>query len=266
MEKQPNTEYVLSLSYGKDSIACLEAIKLLGYPLDRILHSEVWATDTIPADLPIMTEFKRYADEVIYQRYGIKVEHIHATTKYGEKLTYEKQFYSIKKRGNNTNRNYGFPYSIGAWCTSRLKSDILNQYIKDNTKNVVQYLGIASDEPERIDRHTKPNIIPPLVDIKWTEDDCRQWCEENNLLSPIYVDSTRGGCWFCHNQGADQLRLLRKQHPELWNILLKWDTDSPIPFKSTGRTVHDYDKRFQMEDDGLIHAGNTKFRWKQIIS
>ena len=29
------TEYVLSLSYGKDSLACLEAIRLLGYPLDR---------------------------------------------------------------------------------------------------------------------------------------------------------------------------------------------------------------------------------------
>jgi hypothetical protein len=70
---------------------------LLGYPLDRIIHSEVWATDTIPADLPIMTEFKRYADEIIYQRYGIKVEHIHATTKHDEKLTYEKQFYSVKK-------------------------------------------------------------------------------------------------------------------------------------------------------------------------
>lgn len=42
-------QYVLSLSYGKDSLACLEAIKLLGLPLDRIIHAEVWATDTISA-------------------------------------------------------------------------------------------------------------------------------------------------------------------------------------------------------------------------
>lgn len=40
MERQPNTEYVLSLSYGKDSIACLEAIYQLGLPLDRIVHAE----------------------------------------------------------------------------------------------------------------------------------------------------------------------------------------------------------------------------------
>lgn len=76
MEREPNTEYILSLSYGKDSIACLEAIKKLGYPLDRIIHAEVWATDTIPADLPPMVEFKAYADKIIKEKYGIEVEHI----------------------------------------------------------------------------------------------------------------------------------------------------------------------------------------------
>lgn len=45
MQREPNTEYVLSLSYGKDSLACLGAIEELGWPLDRITHAEVWATD-----------------------------------------------------------------------------------------------------------------------------------------------------------------------------------------------------------------------------
>lgn len=71
-------QHILSLSYGKDSIACLEACKLLGYPIDRIIHAEVWATDTIPADLPPMVEFKKKADEIIKARYGITVEHISA--------------------------------------------------------------------------------------------------------------------------------------------------------------------------------------------
>lgn len=73
------TEYVLSLSYGKDSLACLEAIKLLGYPLDRIITAEVWATDTISADLPPMVDFKEKADKIIKERYGITVEHTSAT-------------------------------------------------------------------------------------------------------------------------------------------------------------------------------------------
>jgi len=81
MEREPNTQYILSLSYGKDSLACLDAIEKLGYPLDRIIHAEVWATDTIPADLPPMVEFKKKADEIIKARYGLTVEHICATRK-----------------------------------------------------------------------------------------------------------------------------------------------------------------------------------------
>lgn len=80
-EIDPNAVYVLSLSYGKDSLACLGAIEKLGLPLHRIVHAEVWATDTIPADLPPMVEFKVKADEIIERRWGIKVEHICATKK-----------------------------------------------------------------------------------------------------------------------------------------------------------------------------------------
>lgn len=85
MIREPNTEYVLSLSYGKDSLACLGAIQKLGYPLDRIIHAEVWATDTIPADLPPMIEFKKKADEIIKRTYGLEVEHICATSRERER-------------------------------------------------------------------------------------------------------------------------------------------------------------------------------------
>lgn len=93
-EREPGKEYILSLSYGKDSLACLGAIEQLGWPLDRIVHAEVWATDTIPADLPPMVEFKAKADEVIKERWGIEVEHVCAMRN-GEKITYEKLFYHV---------------------------------------------------------------------------------------------------------------------------------------------------------------------------
>lgn len=127
----------------------------------------------------------------------------------------------------------------------------------------MQYLGIAADEPERIARHTKPGFKLPLVEVGWDEAYCRQWCEEHDLLSPIYTNATRGGCWFCHNQGVDQLRLLRKEYPDLWSLLLKWDTDSPTTFKADGHTVHDYDLRFQFEDEGRVPKDRT-FRWKML--
>lgn len=270
MERQPNTQYILSLSYGKDSLACLEAINLLGLPLDRIVHAECYATDTIPADLPPMVDFKAKADQIILDRYGIKVEHICATREVErererERVTYEKVFYrTLYSKKHQREQIYGFPCTKGAWCNSRLKMAAIRQIPKsDGVTNIIQYLGIASDEPERIERHTKPNVVLPLVLAGWNEAYCRQWCEDNDLLSPIYSSSARGGCWFCHNQGVDQLRLLRRNYPELWKLLLKWDKDSPITFKPNGLTVHDFDKRFFYEDEGKVPA-DRRFKWRMV--
>jgi hypothetical protein len=120
MERDLNTEYILSLSYGKDSLACLGAIIQLGYPLDRIVHAEVWATDDIPADLPPMVEFKNHADKIIKERYGYIVEHICAMRE-GAKLTYDTQFYECINKGRHKDKIYGFPCTLGAWCNNRLK-------------------------------------------------------------------------------------------------------------------------------------------------
>lgn len=136
--RKPMSEYVLSLSYGKDSTACLGAIKELGWPLHRIITADVWATDTIPADPPPMVEFKAKLDAYILKEFGIQVEHLCAMRN-GEKLTYEKLFYHIPKRkpknealggGTAVSRMCsahgatdtskcqpcGFPYTVGSWC------------------------------------------------------------------------------------------------------------------------------------------------------
>lgn len=250
-------EFVLSLSYGKDSLACLGAIEQLGLPLDRIVHAEVWATDTIPADLPPMVEFKKKADQIIKERYGIEVEHIRA------KRTYEECFYltvgtmgrkAVKSK--NVGSIYGFPFRMGQWCNSRLKVNPLNSI------RGIQYIGIAADEPNRFHNISKKKRSP-LVEAGWSEEMCRKWCEENDLLSPIYTTATRGGCWFCHNQSVGQLRLLRKNYPEYWQLLLKWDKDSPVTFKPDGHTVHDYDKRFRLEDEMCIDP-EASFRWNML--
>lgn len=67
----------------------------------------------------------------------------------------------------------------------------------------------------------------------------------------------------CHNQGVNSLRALRKDYPDLWGLLLKWDLDSPVSFRPDGRTVHDYDERFQLEDEGFIYPGE-RFRWSDL--
>lgn len=254
--------YILSISYGKDSLACLGAIEKLGWPLDRIIHAEVWATETIHADLPEMVEFKENADKIIETRYGIKIEHV-SREKYGRKITYDSVFNKIRsEKSKNPGKIYGWPSTAtrGAWCTGELKQKILKETQGTNTV----YLGIAADETNRFHNLTG-NKKSPLVEAGWEEAYCRRWCEENGLLSPIYTSSLRGGCWFCHNQNVNQLRLLRKNYPDLWSLMLKWDDDSPATFKPDGHTVHDFDKRFWLEDEGIINP-NERFYWEYIKS
>ena len=254
---------VLSLSYGKDSLACLGAIEQLGLPLDRIVHAEVWATDTIQADLPPMVEFKAKADAIIKERWGFEVEHFHSKAYGTEKFTYEKGFYRLKgKKSYRAGTITGFPFTGAAWCNSKLKMAAINAALK-STKGCVQYVGIAADEQERLERLDGVNKISPIALIGWSEADCMEWCANNNLRSPIYDGFIRGGCWFCHNQGIETLRTFRHGYPELWQILLKWDNDSPISFKADGHTVHDFDRRFQLEDEGLIDPKAT-FRWSML--
>lgn len=253
---------ILSLSYGKDSMACIGAIEQLGWPLDRIVTADVWATDTIPADLPPMVEFKDYADKVILERYGIAVEH-YVSDAYGhQKDTYERGFYRLKtKRSTIQGRITGFPLCRRAWCNSELKIAAIKNARKSYCGGI-EYIGIAADEPNRF--HTLSDTkLSPLVEIGWTESDCRAWCESNGLLSPIYTKSARGGCWFCHNQGVQQLRQLRHDYPDLWAILLKWDADSPVTFHADGHTVHDFERRFSLEDEGLINK-DEPFRWTML--
>lgn len=249
-------EFILSLSYGKDSMACLGACELLGWKIDRIVTAEVWATDTISADLPPMIEFKKKADKIIKERYGIEVEHIRA------KRTYEEQFYTVRtdRAKKRPGMIYGWPFSVaGAWCNSAVKMPPLKAVEKGG--NIV-YIGIAADEPNRF-HSLSDTKKSPLVEAGWDEAYCRQYCEENNLLSPIYTTATRGGCWFCHNQSVNQLRLLRKNYPDLWRLMLKWDKDSPVSFHADGHTVHDFDRRFALEDEGFIVPGEV-FRWKML--
>ena len=80
----------------------LEVIKSRGLPLDRITTTDVWATDTISANLPPMDEFKAKMDQRIWDMYHIEVEHLCARNKDGTKKTYEQMFYHVPARRSQT--------------------------------------------------------------------------------------------------------------------------------------------------------------------
>lgn len=303
-------QYVARSSHGKDSLKMLDVIVTRGLRLDRITTTDVWATDTIRGEHPKMVEFKDMADEYIWRKYRIEVEHLCAMRD-GEKVTYEKMFYHIPKRrvknaggglptardnprlpdpvgtmvpasaqstrgcrraslfkeghGAKSSSIYGFPISLrrrGQWC-QKLKTRFLDSPGTRGGRNIVEYLGIAADEPARFGQLNEWKRAP-LVEFGIEEDLCGLYCQYEGILCPSYETSCRDGCWMCHNQGLNSLRQLRKEYPHLWELLLKWDNDSPVNFHPDGRTVHDYDLRFELEDMGLLKPGDKRFRWSML--
>lgn len=110
----------------------------------------------------------------------------------------------------------------------------------------------------------KKDKVLPLVQIGWDEDLCGLEAKYMDMLAPTYTDGQmRDGCWFCHNQGVGQLRSLRKNYPDLWALLLKWDSDSPVTFHADGHTVKDFDRRFALEDEGLVDK-NEPWKWSKL--
>lgn len=90
-------QYIARISHGKDSMKMLDVIISRGLKLDRITTTDIWATETIRGEYPEMVKFKERADEYIWQKYRIEVEHLCAMRN-GEKQTYEKLFYHVPKR------------------------------------------------------------------------------------------------------------------------------------------------------------------------
>lgn len=322
-------EYIARISYGKDSLKMLDVILTRNLPLDRITTTDVWATDTISANLPPMEEFKARMDERIWNLYRVDVEHLCARNPDGTKRTYEQMFYHVPNRRSQSGQVererdglrpgsiLGFPDLWSRWCQSSLKRSVrlpstgINQGISRNSgsqlvpeaqeglgqgyrafqprsplgagnskstrsepqfsderltrrkdRNIVEYLGIAADEPKRFGQLNERKRAP-LVEFGIDEDLCGLYCQYARCLAPTYETSCRDGCWFCHNQGVEQLRLLRRNYPNLWALLLKWDKDSPVTFHADGHTVHDFDRRFAMEDERKIPA-DRRFRWKML--
>lgn len=234
-------KYIASCSFGKDSLAMIIKIKEFGLPLDEVIYCDIRFTDEISGEMPLMAEFIPKAEKILKEQFNIEVKHLRS------EKTFLEHFYTIKKKGKHIGDYYGFPFTLGAWCTGRLKTVPISKYLRSIDDEVIQYVGIAYDEPERYERLNHSTHIAPLYDLKITEAEAMEICKKYDLLSPIYETSFRGGCWFCPKQRISQVKHLYKNYPELWNQLKIIEKDSHNTFK-IGYTIEDFEKRFEEED------------------
>ncbi len=100
--------------------------------------------EDISGEHPAMAAWIPTAKKILKEQFDITVKTLTAKT------TFKEQFYKIKQKGNHIGDNYGFPYIVGAWCNSRLKLEVINEYVNSLNDIVCEYVGLAFDESVRL--------------------------------------------------------------------------------------------------------------------
>lgn len=244
--------HIASCSFGKDSIATILLALENNEPLDRVVFCEVMFDHSrnISGEIPEHIEWIYSTAIPKLESMGVKVDVVKSERDY---LYF---FANAVGGGRFEGKFYGFP--IGGRCLINRDCKVapIKRYLAEMAgscrkvrKNIVQYIGIALDEPKRLER-LGGNKISLLAKYGYTEEMARAKCEQYGLLSPIYSFSSRGGCWFCPNQSIGQFCDLRRRHPELWEELRKLSTTPNLcsyGFK-WGLTLPEVEARMNFED------------------
>ena len=146
---------------------------------------------------------------------------------------------------------YGWPTPLARWCTTK-KVQAIDNYVK-RYGNPTRFIGIAADESHRCKK-----FCYPLVEWGVTEKDALAYCKSLGYdWGGLYDHFTRVSCFCCPLQSIDELRNLRKFHPDEWGKMLVWDYQINRPQdRPQDRFRNDYDlpeleMRFRREDRQL---------------
>lgn len=218
-------KYFHSWSGGKDSTAAIILDHIHGLPPSTVVFCEVMYDKKrgISGELPEHIDFVKNVAAPKFREWGFRVDLIQSETDYME------NFYHViqKSRNGNNGKMRGFPLSGRCTINRDCKMKPIYDYYKRTgleKSEITQYVGVAVDEPERLERLRGTNKVSLLERYGYTERMALELCEEYGLLSPSYQFTTRGGCWFCPNQRVSELAHLKEAHPEYWSELLYLDT------------------------------------------
>lgn len=243
--------HVVSLSGGKDSTAMLLMMLEKKMPIDLILFCDTGVE--FPAMYEHLEQLEKYIgmpitrikSEKTFQYYLLEHEVRHRND------SQMSQIYGVNRKG------YSWAGPRQRWCTSRLKTDIINSYMRNIGKqyDVIHYVGIAADESNRI-----RNLCYPLADWGITEKQALEYCYNKGFdFGGLYKIFDRVSCWCCPLQGLEELRMLRKYFPELWQQLRVWDKKTWRQFRAD-YSVEELEIRFAYEEECLKKGLSIKGR------
>lgn len=248
MSKEDDKLHIVSFSGGKDSTDLIFKMLENGMRVDRIIN-----VDTTK-EFPVMYDHIERVDTILRKKYK---KHIDIIT-----LDFDEWFYNYERPEG---KGCGWPTSKIRWCTG-LKQAAIMDYIKKELhltdesmtqkqlsaelRNVVEYVGIAADEKNRLSRAwstAKPTTVRfPLAELKITEANALQNCFDMGFdWGGLYKYFPRVSCYCCPLQGIPALRNVFLYFPELWAKMQEMDKSSLYAFRPDF-TLEQLTRRFEL--------------------
>lgn len=151
----------------------------------------------------------------------------------------------VKKRNGTKQNGYSWCGGRCRWGTTE-KLKAMEKYCKGH----IEYVGIAADERERLEKKRKGNKVFPLVEWGMTEKDCLQYCYDKgfNWLEDnveLYSILDRVSCWCCANKNLKELTNYYLYLPKYWEKLKQLQSKTDRPFKYNKYTIFDLEEKFK---------------------
>lgn len=258
--------HIVSFSGGKDSTALLLGMIDRDMRIDEVINFDTGL------EFPYMYEHIKKIKTILDEK---KIKF--STFKPEFDFTH---FLLERERLTGTNvpiYGWGWPNISNRWCTAYLKTRNSDAYIRGlrDKFDVIQYIGIALDETQRMERkhHQNKEYRYPLIDWGMTEEDCLNYCYKLGYdWGGLYKIFNRVSCWCCPLQPLEELYKLWVNFPELWAQLKKWDNmlisqhgSDAVHFKKP-YNISQLEERFKIEKRRKDTNINTKSKnfYKEI--
>lgn len=239
-------KFIASVSFGKDSLAMLLKLLELEYPLDEVVYFDIGVEfDSIRHNAEKM---KKILDDknIEFTILEMKEPFIWCMT--------EKP---VEKRDGTMQCGYKWCGGCARWGTAMKREAINANNRKYGDEMIVEYVGVAADERQRINRQRNGNRVKiyPLVEWEMKEADCLNYCYShgwhwNENGYELYDLLDRVSCKYCKNKNLKELRNIYHFMPEVWAELKALQDKIQMPFKGD-KTIHDLEARFVSEDSQM---------------
>lgn len=195
--------YVLSFGGGVNSVAMMIMLLQRGDPLDEVVFADTGV------EIPETYEYVHIARSYLAE--------------------FEIPLTTVAKKGRGGDlyetswRRRVFPSVIWRWSTRDFKVNPIHRYYRSLDADIVQYMGIAYDEIERMKDSRVPYVtnLFPLVDSKVTRAGCVELIRAAGLPIP-----EKSGCYFCPFNSMSRWKWLDDHHPELFDKAIALEENS----------------------------------------